>query len=513
MFENGMLVLLPGRLVLYSADEQDEIVRIPVDGIESCRYSIVRRGLEVKYRINGTENLAESLAKKRARLADLKAQNLESHDTLKSTTSRDQQRTQQDHISEIDSETESLSREIDRLESDPTLQRMLRRDLADAKKEVFKLPKGFKSGISPRDEYRIWEYAINRRIRGPARLKIDTVPHGAVISVNGTAVGATPMLIDKPLVDEAVLEGKYLVDVCMEGYEPEKFEVSSGLDSNNTYKQFKLSARSDPDYTADKLVEQMRSGLADRRVDLAAYGTMQHVQGTDTTLYLGREQLVITAKTGELLAEIPYGAINDVAYDKGLFGGSKAVRIRYAQQGFSDSVFDFWIEGGSDSTAERSEMLADIIMDKNRYSHVRHAMPHMRHASHYNIGLQDVEDNFFRFTPYEFVILVARLFEKRGCKVSVMPQHVDSGMDVMAVSAERTTAIQARHGQARVGASDIGKILELNRALGADAVVAITTSDFTRQAYQMHGDAAELWNGQRVRDEFASMIHDVPRGQ
>lgn len=505
-FENGMLVLLPGHLILYDADGQAEQYRIPINTITSCRYGTIRRGLEVRYRINGDDNLAILLDKKRTELERLKSENIQHHEALTSSTSRDGQHAEQDRISDIGSAMGSLHEEIRGMEEDPSLQAVLRENLADTKKEVFRLPKGFESAISARDEYRMWEHVINRRIRGPERLRVETVPHNALVLVNGEAVGTTPLTTDKPLVDEAILEGRYRMEVCKEGYEHERFEIPAGLGDGNTYKRIKMSARSDPDYSADKVVEQMRTGLADGRADIAAYGVSGLVHSAGIMMYLGRDQAIITDETGHLLAGIPYGTISSAAYDKGLLGGSRAVRIRYTEPGFPNSAFDFLITGPD--ARERSEALADILVSRSRRAQTRCSLPHIRHPDHFVVTTSDIEDNFSRFGQYEFAVLILRLFESKGYDTPGI--HYMALRRIMLVTSESRLAIRASHLHDIIGAGEVRGALDYGRAAGADKTIIVCTSGFTRQARDIQDTCLELWDGKRVRDEFLQhMVRDT----
>ena len=63
IFDDGMLVLTSSDLILYSSDEKDELKRIPLSIIDGCSYSMLRRGLVVKQRVNAEENVVSYLGK------------------------------------------------------------------------------------------------------------------------------------------------------------------------------------------------------------------------------------------------------------------------------------------------------------------------------------------------------------------------------------------------------------------------------------------------------------------
>ena len=61
LFANGMLVLTNTDLVLYSNDEQDELMRIPVNTIVSCDRGITKRSLVIKRMTNIEERISKKI--------------------------------------------------------------------------------------------------------------------------------------------------------------------------------------------------------------------------------------------------------------------------------------------------------------------------------------------------------------------------------------------------------------------------------------------------------------------
>ena len=110
-----------------------------------------------------------------------------------------------------------------------------------------------------------------------------------------------------------------------------------------------------------------------------------------------------------------------------------------------------------------------------------------------DIGLNN---HFAHYSPREFEVFIAKLFQKMGYKVTLGPYVSDYGVDVIAEKDNRRILIQVKKYSPenlvgnRVVRETLGAIW--NRA---DKAIIITTSDFTEQAYeQARGAPVELWN-------------------
>lgn len=512
LFEDGMLVLTSENLILYTGDETDELKRIRISSIKSCEYSMLRRGMVVKRRTNEEENFQELLAEKHAKLAHMTHEKQGCEALLRSTRKRDERRRIGDKTAKLEAKISNLSREIRELESDPTKIKRAREKKADIITEFFRLPKdyGRDSGMTAREEYKIWQYAVKRRILGISQIKIETLPYDAIVAIEGEVEGATPIMVEKPLIDASVLNGKYDIKILKEGYETIKFTVTTDLKKGSYMKKLKLSPRTNPDPGDDEMIARMRRGVPDRTIDLSFHSVNREIEGRNELLLLTREEILVMSKDGQqCLFSIPYGAITGVKYDRGFLRGTNAVRITYNEPHFKNIVFDFWIDNsdGRITSAEmrqRSESLAEILNKEKRESHAKSLPTHVHSPRYYTITEQDLEDNFGRFEPFDFEVLVAKLFEKKGYKTRVTQERADLGVDVIAEGGKETIAIQVKHWQAPVGGPDVHKTLGSMITHNATRAMVVTSSDFTNQAYeiQRRGTPVELWNGSRLRDEF-----------
>ena len=519
LFDDGMLVLSSKDLILYTSDEKDELKRIPVSTLKSCGYSTIRRGLLIKRRINEEDNFQTMLTEKHSGYSDLKSEKLHYENLLRQTRVRSERQEIKDKIAKIEKSMYHLSNEIRQLESDPTKIKLAQEQVADIQKEVFKLPKSFENDAdkTAREEYRIWEYAINRRMQGISKIKIETLPYDAVVVINDRVFGTTPLTINKPLIDDAILAGKYTIRLYKEERESIEFRLSTDLSKDSFIEKFEISKRSDRDESIDKRIEELRYHVPDKSIDLSFYEVEREIDGINEILLLTQDEILVMSKDKEqCLFEIPYGSINYAKYDKGFLRGSKAVKINYNEKHFRNHEFNFWIDddSGKISTSElkqRSESLAEILNRKRKESKVLDIPNRIRSPNYFIITERDIENNFNRFEPFEFERLIAKLFEKKGYKSSVTQQRGDFGIDVIAEAGNEKIAIQVKHWKASVGGPDVHKTLGSMVTFGATRAMVVTSSDFTNQAYEIQrmGAPVELWNGSRLRDEFRQYLLDA----
>jgi hypothetical protein len=519
LFDDGMLVLSSRDLILYTSDEKDELKRIPISSIQSCGYSTIRRGLMIKRRVNEEDNFQTMLTQKHSELADIKSKKLHYEDLLRQTRIRTERQEIKEKISKIENSLYHLSTELKQLESDPTKIKLVQEKVADVQKEIFKLPKSFESTSdkTAREEYRIWEYVVNRRIKGISKIKIETIPYDAVVTINDMIFGTTPLTIDKPIIDDAILEGKYHVKIFKEGYHSVEFKITTDLGKESFIEKMELSPKDKIDSQSDEQVEKLRDNVPDRSIDLSFYEIEREIEGENEILLLTNDEILgMTKDKEQCLFEIPYGSINDAKYDKGFLRGSKAVKITYNEKYFRNLEFNFWIDDkdgkiSSSELKQRSESLAEILNRKRKESKVLDIPNRIRSPNYFIVTEKDIENNFSRFEPFEFERLVARLFEKKGYKTSVTQERGDFGVDVLAEAGNDKIAIQVKHWQASVGGPDVHKTLGSMMTFGANRAMVVTSSDFTNQAYeiQKRGSPIELWNGSRLRDEFRQYLLDA----
>ena len=512
LFDDGLLVLTPKDLILYTSDERDELKRIPVSTIQSCGYSVMRRCLLIKRRVNEDDNFQKLLAEKNSTLGHLERRKLKHEEELRRTRVRSQRQEIKENIRGVEQDLNNLSAEIKQLKTDPTKTKLAQEKTADIKNETFRLPKSLiaPSRRNHREEYRIWEYAVRRRLSGVPRIKIDSLPYDAVVVIDGRVFGTTPLTIDKPLIDDAILKGKYSIKLLKEGYDTVKLQVTANVAKGSHLEKVELHSRKKPDYQLDKQTKEMRRSAPDRSIDLSVYGVEREVEGRHELLLLASDEMLICTKDREqCLYEIPYGSINDVRYDGGFLRGNKAVKINYNETHFKNLGFDFWIDDqdgriSSSELKQRSESLAEILNRKRKESKILDIPNRIRAPAFFIVTENDIQNNFSRFEPFEFERLVAKLFEKKGYKTTVTQERGDFGVDVLAEAGGDKIAIQVKHWQASVGGPDVHKTLGSMLTFGATRAMVVTSSDFTNQAreIQRRGAPVELWNGSKLRDEF-----------
>lgn len=507
LFEDGTLVLTSTDLILYSSDEKDELKRIPLSIIDECSYSMLSRGLVIKKRVNAKEKFDEHLSQLRNKKLELDA---EIEDLKQEIIDSDKEEREQlkEKLSKLKSELGEIDVEVKELESNPAKIETKERELADIQKEVFRLPKNYSGEHSSKDEYKIWEYAIKRRMEGLSTLKIETSPYDAIVRINNELVGTTPLTIELPLLDGAILNDEYNVELLKERYENASFAIPT--DRNKIFKKsIELKVRKNPDDANDEFIKSLRTNLPDRSVDLSYYLIEREIMGTNELLLLTKDTLLVMSKDKtRYLFEIPYGSIKEVNYGKGFFG-NKSVRIVYNEKDFKDEYFEVWVDSkdGKLSATEvkrYSESLVEYLTRKMKESNVTTAPMHKRAKEHYIITEKDLQNNFRRFEPYEFEELIGRLFAAKGYQVEVTQKSGDFGVDVIARAGHDVVAIQVKHWEASVGGPDVHKTLGSMITYNANRALVITTSDFTNQAYeiQKRGAPVVLWNGERVKEEF-----------
>jgi len=513
MFDDGLLVLTSKDLILYSSDERDELKRIPLSYIVDCSYSHLRHSLIVKKRVNVEENFGTFVDERRTKYNQLQNKFVYLDNLLKNTRTRSTRQDIKSKIADVSYECEQISYEINQLENDPTKIQYMQKKVADVQKEQFKLPKDFSGKHEPKDEYKIWVYAIKRRLIGIPHLKVVSEPNDSVLIINGRSVSTTPLTVELPLMDEPILQGKYHIQVLNEGYEINEFKISTNPEKNHNF-VINLKKSSKPNTAFDDRVTHLREIVPDRSLDLSYYAVEREVEGLNEILLLTRDTfLVMTKDKQKCLYEIPYGAINKSEYDKRFLRGRKSVKISYNERFFKNQELEFWLDdqNGSISQAElkqRSESLAELLNKKRIEPALIDTPRPIRSKNFFIIQPSDLENNFERFEPFEFERLIGKLFEKKGYKVEVTQERADLGVDVIARAGHDVIAIQVKHWQASVGGPDVNKTIGSMVTIGANRAMVITSSDFTNQAYeiQKRGAPVDLWNGAKLREEFRKYL-------
>ena len=510
LFADGMLVLTHEDVILYSPDERDEIKRIPIARIHSCSRGMMKRSLVIKKMTNIEENFARYVEGRQRDLDETAAEEQKQRELLRRARSPDEKQSLNARISDLKAKSGDLSGEIDRLQTDPAEIQRVKRKQADITKETFRLPRDYLSVHDPSDEYKIWEHAVRRRMAGPSRMRVYSTPPEAVVLVDGTVIGSTPVTFEKPLSDAAAISGRYEVRVLLEGHKPKHFGVSAATDRGSENRHIRLDSRDAPDPASDRIITGYRGRLPDRAIDLGQYQMEMETKGKWGILALARDQmLALSGDRRRWFLKVPYAEITEAKLDKGLMGGIRGLEITYREGGdLSGLGHRFEIDSddaswGKETARHRYELILETLhhhMEEAR-THTRRPRPRL---SRYEITETDIANGFDRFDPYSFEALVARLFTSKGYKTEVTQGSGDMGVDVVARNSSETIAIQVKKWSGNVGGPDVHKTLGSMVSLGATRAIVVTTSDFTSQAYDIlkGGSPVELWNGQRLASEF-----------
>ena len=511
----------------------------------------------------GRKNAAGKRAsntKSKKKNAGKQISNAESKTQIRISNAESQMQKRQEEAKKISSKMRSMQRKIDRLEkdisalaTDPKVRSRTMRQKADIKKEQFTLPRNHLGEHAPRDEYKIWKYAVQRRIKGPLMLRIVTEPYDAVIRINRKPIATAPATIELPLMDDAILDGKYQIEVLKEGCELVRFAISTKLTANeygsSMYRElaksmlhsgkrlhsrhFKLKPAVN-DRAFENMVKSLREEAPDRSISLADSAIELETKCMNETLILAKDSLFVVSRDGrKCLYEIPYGAIIKASCGSKVYGRaahhlmpksiaetklgrmigqkSRSIQIRYDELHYKNLSLEFELDNQDKPLSE-----ADALQHMNRMQSIldrKMAEPDLycsggMDSDRFVITQEDIQNNFERFEPFEFEVLVQKLFESKGYKAEVTQERGDMGVDVLARSKRETIAIQVKHWRSSVGGPDVHKTVGSMVTFGASRAMVITTSDFTVQAYdiQRRGSPVELWNGAKTRAEFQKYL-------
>lgn len=213
----------------------------------------------------------------------------------------------------------------------------------DDQKRSFRLPKGFSAVHSASEEYSIWDYLVNRRLKmarkGSAALHVHTEPPGAVVLVDGVPYGTAPLTLVKPLRTESILSKKYKVQVHLEGYEPRTEDATTKVKDSLDKLDIQLKPRKRADPVADKGLKGYRRQLP----ELPGHEQFvrEHVlEGEHGTLVLSRDSVIVLSTCKRTLLRVPYGALGEVEKKTKLGRGVQGLTISYRQEGgLEDGVY------------------------------------------------------------------------------------------------------------------------------------------------------------------------------
>ena len=316
LFDEGMLILTSQNLILYSSDEKEELKRIPISSIESCSYSNIRRGLLIKRRINEQENYDVLLVQKQSQFSDIKFRKEFYQDKLRDVKIIQDRNDLKYKILKLDEQMTFLAKEIMTMQSDQTKAQEIQKKVSEIKKDIFKVPKDFVCSYTIREEYEIWEHAINRRMNGVEKIKISTSPYDAVVTINRQIMGTTPLTVDKPLIEDAILEKKYNITIMKQGYETAYFSIATELGTGSIHEEVELYKRESPDLQTDQLIDEMRQEIKDKSIDLSIYSIEREIKGRTERILLTQDEILVMSKDKKYcLLEIPYGAITNAKFD------------------------------------------------------------------------------------------------------------------------------------------------------------------------------------------------------
>ena len=126
-----------------------------------------------------------------------------------------------------------------------------------------------------------------------------------------------------------------------------------------------------------------------------------------------------------------------------------------------------------------------------------------------DISIEDLHNNFLRFTWRDMEEIVGKLFEKKGYRVEVTQASGDFGVDVWAFKLDEEIAIQVKHYEKDVGFDALTKTVAVTFGKANKAIVISTKSGFSKQSYEYQNDhrhAVELWTSKKLKDEIRNFL-------
>ena len=512
LFADGMLVLTHEDLILYSPDELDELMRIPVAKIASCSRGMMRHSLVVKILTNVEENFARHLNDIQKDMGKTYTKIEKQRKQLAKTSSAKEKRSINIKISDLENKYRQKAEYMQRLHTDPEEIRDTKRREADIKKETFHLPKGYLANDS--EEYTIWVYAVRRRMAGPSVLRVESSPPEAIVLVDGVVEGNTPMTLDMPLTETAALSGKHEVQVLLEGHESKTLRVKAAPGTTPKVHKIRLDVRRVRSPELDDVIAEYRQKLPDRTVYLQEHDIEMEVAGTEGVMVLVQDRILLLSKDRtRWLTDIPYQSMIDAKLDKKIMGRVRGIVLSYRDKSLGELECRFEAQAVQDegqTVRRRCENIVKKLHLRMTESYTQQPPPrtHPHSYKDYDLSESDIADGFARFDAYGFEVLVARLFTSKGYETKVTQGSGDMGVDVVARNSDETIVIQVKKWNANVGGPDVHKTLGSMVSHRANRALVVTTSDFTKQAYEIRdgGSPVELWNGRRLVNEFRAHL-------
>jgi HJR/Mrr/RecB family endonuclease len=123
----------------------------------------------------------------------------------------------------------------------------------------------------------------------------------------------------------------------------------------------------------------------------------------------------------------------------------------------------------------------------------------------------DFENNFAKYTPYEFEGLIQKLFERMGYKAWTTPGSGDRGADVIAEKNGERIAIQVKkyNYENLVTPSEVRSVLGSMHHYKAKKALVITTSNFTVKAWEIaETSPVELWEKNTLKETIKKYLID-----
>jgi len=126
-----------------------------------------------------------------------------------------------------------------------------------------------------------------------------------------------------------------------------------------------------------------------------------------------------------------------------------------------------------------------------------------------DISIEDLHNNFLRFTWRDMEEIVGKLFEKKGYRVEVTQASGDFGIDVWAFKLDEVIAIQVKHYKKDIGFDALTKTVGVTFGKATKAIVISTKTSFSKQSYEYQNDhrhAVELWTSKKLKDEIRNYL-------
>ena len=254
----------------------------------------------------------------------------------------------------------------------------------------------------------------------------------------------------------------------------------------------------------EKIVEDLNEkicadGLEDKNYFLSGF------EGTSSVLVPNEEKVNVYLIDGEE-KEVVRGSSNVIF--EGVRTEKKRNRFVLVNGANQKLSFEF------QSNEERDEFAESLREELNsvgiyQYRKVWNREEKIKEIKRAEIGLNN---NFQNLSPYQFEEFIEDLFEQLGYDARKTPNSGDFGIDVIANSRDQKIAVQAKRHKSsnKVGSPTVRDTLGSIHRVDADKAIVITTSTFTRPAFQQaRNSPIELWDRKKLRqvveDKFINL--------